>query len=97
MRVWGLVGKGRIAVGYDADLVLVDMSLRKTIRNAEQFTRSGWSPWVGTTLQGWPVRTLVAGQTVFQAGEVSDSSRGTAVLCDHARGGYWNTTDGIGI
>lgn len=96
-RVWGLVGKGRIAVGYDADLVLVDMSLRKTIRNAEQLTRSRWSPWDGKSLQGWPVRTLVAGQTVFQAGKVSDIVRGRAVLCDHARGGYWNTASGIGI
>ncbi len=96
-RVWGLVGKGRIAVGYDADLVLVDMSQRKTIRNADQFTRSGWSPWDGVTLQGWPVRTLVAGQTVFQDGQVSDSPNGSAVRCDHARGGYWNTMDGIGI
>ncbi|MEZ6080153.1 MAG: amidohydrolase family protein [Pirellulaceae bacterium] len=96
-RVWGLVGKGRTAAGYDADLVLVDMSLRKTIRNAEQFTRSGWSPWDGTTLQGWPVRTLVAGQTVFQAGKVSDSLRGTAYCAITLECGYWNTLGGIGI
>ncbi len=107
-RVWGLVGKGRIAVGYDADLVLVDMAQRKTIRNSQQWTRSGWSPWAGQTLQGWPVRTLVAGQTVFQAdcsdlqnerpiGHISPTLRGTAVQCDHARGGYWKTSDGIGV
>lgn len=96
-RVWGLVGKGRIAVGYDADLVLVDMSQRTTIRNSQQWTRSGWSPWDGQTLQGWPVRTLVAGQTVFHAGRLDDSLRGTAVICDHSRGGFWNTPDGIGI
>ena len=64
-RVWDIVNKGRIAVGYDADLVLVDLNRRHTIRNAEQQTKCGWSPWEGTTLTGWPVRTWVLGQTVF--------------------------------
>lgn len=106
-RVWDLVGKGRIAVGYDADLVLVDMEYEKTILHAEQLTRSGWSPWDGQTLRGWPMRTIVGGQTVFQLEvdpqnrstqkHVSQTVRGTAVRCDHARGGFWKTPDGVGI
>ncbi|MFK7737810.1 MAG: dihydroorotase [Pirellulaceae bacterium] len=95
-RVWGIVGKGRIEVGYDADLVLVDMQKEKTIRNEEQHTRSGWSPWAGESLQGWPIRTLVGGQTVFRDGLVSEQPIGQPVLCDHTRGGYWNTPGGIG-
>lgn len=96
-RIWGLVGKGRIAVDYDADLVLVDLALEKTIRNELQLTRCGWSPWAGETLKGWPVRTFVGGQTVFHQGQVDSSVRGQRVRCDHARGGYWSTADGIGI
>lgn len=96
-RVWGLVGKGRIEEGYDADLVLVDLNAERTIDNAQQLTRSGWSPWHGVHLKGWPVRTLVAGQTVFVNGKVIDQAAGNAVLCDHSRGGYWNTLDGIGL
>lgn len=65
-RIWHLPNKGRIAVGADADLVLVDMRLRQTIENARQETKSRWSPWAGTTLQGWPVRTWVNGQEVFR-------------------------------
>lgn len=96
-RVWGLVGKGRIEAGYDADLVLVDMQLSKTIENEAQFTRSKWSPWAGTRLTGWPVRTIVGGKTVFLNGIVDSQPCGQAVNCDHARGGFWNTTDGIGV
>lgn len=101
-RVWGLVGKGRIEAGYDADLVLVDMNKQKTISNEGQFTKSKWSPWSGTTLQGWAVRTFVHGQTVFSEspegkGAVDESARGAAVVCDHQRGGFWATPDGIGI
>jgi dihydroorotase len=95
-RVWGLVGKGRIEQGYDADLVLVDLSCRKTIKNDLQRTRSKWSPWNGVELDGWPVMTIVAGEKVFDNEEVIDLHRGRAVTCDHNRGGYWATFDGIG-
>ncbi len=57
-RVWDVVGKGRIAVGYDADLVLVDMNFTQTICNEQQVTKCGWSPWHGEQLTGWPVRHL---------------------------------------
>ncbi len=96
-RVWGLVGKGRIHPGYDADLVLVDMQMSKTIRNEQQFSRAGWSPWHGVSLQGWPVRTIVQGKTVFQQGQVDEDVRGVAARYDHSRGGYWKTPDGIGV
>jgi dihydroorotase len=95
-RVWGLVGKGRIEVGYDADLVLVDMQEKRTIDNARQWTRCKWSPWHGSTLQGWPVHTIVGGKTVFQNGKLFSDTRGRAVVVDHARGGFWRTPEGIG-
>jgi dihydroorotase len=91
-RVWDLVGKGRIAAGYDADLVLVDLHKTATIRNAEQVTKSGWSPWDGVTLTGWPVRTFVRGQTVFHDGRIDETVRGAEILFDHTRGGYWGTS-----
>jgi dihydroorotase len=90
-RVWDLVGKGRIAEGYDADLVLVDMQKTQVVRNADQQTKCGWSPWDGTELQGWPVRTWVRGQEVFRDGEFDQRVRGAEVLFDHMRGGYWAT------
>lgn len=90
-RVWDIVDKGRIAVGYDADLVLVDMNLSQEVRDENQLTKSGWSPWHGDTLKGWPVRTWVMGRTVFEAGKIDESVPGREAVFDHARGGYWNT------
>lgn len=88
-RVWDLQRKGRIAEGYDADLVLVDLNRKQTIRNDEQETKSRWSPWDGVTLTGWPVRTIVGGRTVFADGKIDDTARGTEIEYDHSRGGYW--------
>lgn len=89
-RVWDIVGKGRIAEGFDADLTLVDLELTQTIRDEDQVTKSGWSPWHGTTLTGWPVRTIVMGQTVFADGQVFADRRGHEAVFDHSRGGYWS-------
>jgi len=91
-RVWDMVGKGRIAEGYDADLVLVDLNKTDTIHNADQATKCGWSPWDGTELTGWPARTWVLGQEAFRDGAFCDDVRGRPVVFDHARGGYWATS-----
>ncbi|MBB3209550.1 dihydroorotase [Rhodopirellula rubra] len=97
-RVWGMTAKGRIAEGYDADLVLVDLNESRTIRDAEQHTKNRWSPWDGETLTGWPVRTYVGGHQVWSIDAGFDeSARGTKPTFDHSRGGYWATTDGIGV
>lgn len=90
-RVWDIVNKGRITPCYDADLVLVDLNKSATIRNEEQETKSRWSPWHGTTLTGWPVRTWVMGQEVFRDGKINDAVRGQEAIYDHGRGGYWAT------
>lgn len=81
-RVWNLARKGQIREGFDADVVLVDLNLQQTILNENQLTKSGWSPWHGTTLTGWPVRTWVLGKTVFRDGQVADDVRGEEVQFD---------------
>jgi dihydroorotase len=90
-RVWDIVDKGRIAVGYDADLVLVDLERSDKVRNERQVTKCGWSPWHGTTLSGWPVRTWVMGREVYRDGQFLVESGGREATFDHARGGYWAT------
>jgi dihydroorotase len=90
-RVWDMVGKGRIKVGYDADLVLVDMNREATIRDEAQQTKCRWSPWHGQTLRGWPIRTWVRGHEVYRDGVWNESQRGSEVVFDHARGGFWAT------
>ena len=92
-RIWDIVGKGRIAPGYDADLVLVDMAMEREVRNEDQHCKCGWTPWHGTRLSGWPVRTWVGGRTVFADGRVATEPRGEEIVFDHARGGYWATQE----
>jgi dihydroorotase len=95
-RVWGIVGKGRIEVGYDADVVLVDPLARRTIENETQWTKSKWSPWSGLTLQGWPIHVWIQGDEVFGNGAIKAVNCGEKLTFDHSLGGYWRTCDGVG-
>ncbi len=75
-RVFGIEGKGRIALGYDADFTVVDMAARRTIRAADQATRCGWTPFDGFEAKGWPMATIIRGQIVMRDGEVTTPSAG---------------------
>ncbi len=90
-RVWDIIDKGRIAVGYDADLILVDLNQSHEVRDDNQWAKCGWTPWHGETLTGCCVRTWVMGRTVFDQGKLDYTHRGAEAAFDHARGGYWAT------
>ena len=66
-RVWGIVGKGRIATGYDADLVLVNLEEERTIEDATQHTKTKWSPWSGENTVRMAGRYLRRWDTKFGA------------------------------
>src|SRR5271165_2132007 len=78
-RLFNIVGKGRIAAGYDADLTVVDMKRVETIRDTWIASRCGWSPYDGKTVTGWPVGTFVRGRRVMWEGELTAPSTGEAV------------------
>lgn len=78
-RVFGIEGKGRIALGYDADLTLVDLQARREIKNEDQATRVGWTPFDGFVAQGWPMATIIRGQVVMHDGELATPSAGEPI------------------
>ena len=84
-RVYGMVGKGRLAAGYDADLVLVDMENRRTIQDSDTWTRVGWTPYAGREMTGWPIHTIVDGRVVHSR-ERGGSLRGTAIATPGSAG-----------
>jgi allantoinase len=67
-RRFGIERKGRIAVGYDADLVIADLSAGDELKAEHLLYRHPISPYVGRRLHGLVRRTLVRGQSVFADG-----------------------------
>ena len=78
-RVFGIIGKGRIAVGYDADFSVVDLKARWRIEENWLASRSGWSPFTGMTLTGRPIGTIVRGQRVMWDGALANSAIGEPI------------------
>ena len=63
-RIFGILGKGRVALGYDADLTIVDLSAKREISNRWIASRSAWTPYDGFSVTGWPIHTIINGQSV---------------------------------
>jgi dihydroorotase len=78
-KAYKIPNKGAIAVGYDADLVLVDLNNYRPVVRQELETKCGWSPFEGWNLTGWPVITIVGGQIVYEKGVLHPEVRGKAL------------------
>jgi len=78
-RIFGLADKGRLAEGFDADLTIVDLKARRTLRHEDMATRSGWTPFDGFETEGWPVATIIRGVPVMREDEIVAPSLGEPV------------------
>jgi len=83
-RVYGVVGKGRLAAGYDADFTLVDMKRTRIITNDWIASPCGWTPFDGMAVTGWPVMTVLRGRTIMREDELIGEPSGQLVLFGEA-------------
>jgi dihydroorotase len=73
-RLFGIAGKGRIAVGYDADLTIVDLKAERVIEDDWVGSKCGWTPFAGQKVTGWPVGTIVRGGIAMWEGELGKAA-----------------------
>ncbi|MCA1242131.1 amidohydrolase family protein [Stappia stellulata] len=76
-RLYGLSAKGQIAVGRDADLVVVDPDLERQVDPARLESFADYSPFEGRTLRGWPVMTFLRGRLIARDGSIAEDVRDT--------------------
>ena len=69
-RVFKIYNKGAIAVGRDADLVLIDMKAKTRISNDKLFTKCKWSPYDGMEVRGRIRKTILAGKIAYDGESV---------------------------
>lgn len=64
-KIFGIIGKGKIEIGYDADLVVVDLNNKETIKNENVVSKCGWTPYSGIVGGGKVLLTMVRGHIVY--------------------------------
>lgn len=70
-RIFGVYPrKGCLAPGSDADMVVLDLKKAHTIRDEDQITACGWTPYNGYKVKGVPTMSLIRGRMVMAKGEV---------------------------
>ncbi len=78
-RLFNIVGKGRMAKGYDADFTIVDLKKQQTITNQWVASKAAWTPYDGKKVTGWPIGTVIRGKTVMWEGELITAEQGEVV------------------
>lgn len=77
--IFQIKNKGRIEIGFDADFTLIDLNKTVTIDNSWIASKSGWSPFHGMQLKGWPKSVILNGQICMQDDKILLESQGQGV------------------
>ncbi|MBV9229251.1 MAG: dihydroorotase family protein [Chloroflexi bacterium] len=78
-RIFGFEQKGALAVGKDADIVVVDTVQPWNVKREDLFTKNQWSVYEGMELIGRPVATFLRGNAVYRKGEIIGGPQGKRV------------------
>lgn len=62
--------KGRIAVGYDADMLILDPRQSSTVSNADQVSRAGYTPFDGWVVQARLTNVFLRGREIVREGKL---------------------------
>lgn len=80
--LFGIKGKGKVAPGFDADFVLVDLHTGTTLRNSDMKSKCGWTPYEGRTLKGKIEHVVLRGSFQVKDGECPENPIGQPVAYD---------------
>ena len=69
-RIHKIKNKCLIRKGFNADFTVVDPKAEHIISNAEQASKSGWTPYDGKKVVGFPTMTIIGGKTIMRDGEI---------------------------
>ena len=76
VKIFGIKNKGKIKVGFDADLTIVDMNMKKVIKNDWIASKCGGTPFDGYEVKGFPLGTIINGKAIVWDGKLIEKANG---------------------
>ena len=73
-KIHKIKNKCLIRKGFNADFTVIDPKAEHIISNAEQASKSGWTPYDGKKVVGFPTMTIIGGKTIMRDGEITGRS-----------------------
>ncbi len=81
-KLYGIEGKGSLAPGFDADIVVWDLEGSREVSQDWLQSKCGWSPYEGTRLRGRIEHVFVRGHHAVQDGQLAGTPQGAMVRFD---------------
>ncbi len=69
-KIFNIKNKGKIKDNYDADFTIIDLKKTQVIQNKWIASKSGWTPYDGQKIKGWPTHTIIGGEIIMHEGEI---------------------------
>ena len=82
-NIYKVLNKGRIDIGYDADLTIIDMNKKFRITNNWIQSKSKWTPYHNVVVKGMPIFTIVNGKVAMSENEVIPVPQGKKLKFDY--------------
>ena len=78
-KIYDVLNKGKIKIGYDADLTIIDLNKEFIISNNWIASKSKWTPFDNQKIKGMPIFTIVNGKIVMSENEIISQPSGKVV------------------
>lgn len=78
-KIFNIKDKGKIAEGYDADLIILDLDDLSLITDENSISKCGWTPYHGIQKEGTVETTILRGNIIYNRGIFSDALLGKEI------------------
>lgn len=79
-KIFGIKNKGKLEIGYDADLVIINLETTERIKKEEVISKCGWTPYDGFLKGGEVLTTVVRGNIVYNNKKFINKKIGKEVM-----------------
>ncbi|NME35500.1 MULTISPECIES: dihydroorotase family protein [Fusobacterium] len=79
-KIFNIKNKGKLEIGYDADLVIINLETTERIKKEDVVSKCGWTPYEGFLKGGEVLTTIVRGNIVYNNKKFINKKIGKEVM-----------------